>query len=251
MPFRQSARLQQPGTRVGWSSRGCESAIAVRRGVRRQWQVRHAVDWLARAAHFPRRDGLQSFAQRRISPSSRLSASAADAKRSFASPLCAPRFFKLVPPWAISVSSRSASCSRLPGSLRLGQCGCVRCLPVSTDCMAWRRLASSFPFRGKNFFGRSARFLLARLHLLAKGAASSAAVSEMTSAGVRSRQFPLNCARVSCPTRRRPWQCASPARHALSIGAFPRRGPLQLDSRGVARDSAPPGPRHPTGSPAR
>jgi len=27
-----------------------------------------------------------------------------------------------------------------------------------------------FPFRSKNFFGRSARFLLARLHLLAKGA---------------------------------------------------------------------------------
>jgi len=44
---------------------------------------------------------------------------------------------------------------------------------VACQCQQMHGVAAAgfqFPFRGKNFFGRSARFLLARLHLLAKGA---------------------------------------------------------------------------------
>jgi len=195
--------------------------------------------------------GLQSFAQRRnlaLQPLERLR-SGREAQFCFSA--LRAQIFKLVP--RPGPSRFPAAPPRAPGCQALFALAVwLRALLASVNrCMAWRRLASSSLSAAKTSSAAVRAFLLARLHLLRKARASSAAVSRNDFCCVRSSGNPPQLRPRLLQLGAGRGNARLQLGHALSIGAFPRRGPLQLDSRWCWRDSAPPGPRHPTGSPAR
>ena len=101
--------------------------------------------------------------------------------------------------------------------------------------MAWRRPASSSPLRREDLFGRRARLLLARLHLLAKGLGLA---GRGLKKAVLLGPFLGDAAqlrRASAPVRRRRGEPRLQFAYALGVAALPGRGPLQFDGRLLAR----------------